>query len=149
MENQQIKNEELIDELNGVITKNYDSSKGYATACENVESPELKKVFRYCSNQRKEFANTLQQHVKQLGGEPNKETSTLGALHRGWIDVKSSLSSDKGAAVLEACETGEKTAVNEYDNLMEKNLPSNVSAIIRNQRNEVNDTLQQIKIANK
>lgn len=149
MENQEMKKEQLINELNGVITKNYDSSKGYATACENVDSPELKQVFRACSNQRMEFANSLQNEVRKLGGEPSHESSTLGAIHRGWIDVKSALSSDKGASVLEACETGEKTAVKEYDDLMEKNLPSNVSAIIRNQRNEVNDTLQQIKIANK
>ena len=43
----------------------------------------------------------------------------MGALHRTWIDIKQSLSSKEDTAILEAVATGEKAALEKYDNALE------------------------------
>ncbi len=146
MSNEMINNEKLIDELNDIIVKNYDAARGFKTAANNVKLQELKEVFLECSTQRKKFAGELQQEIRTLGGEPKHETSAISAMHRAWMDVKSTVASDEEEAILGACVTGEKAAVKEYDELLGENIPSNVREVIQVQRNVVNDTLQSIKI---
>ncbi len=146
MNNEKISNENLIEELNDIIVKNYDASKGFKNAASNVKLQELKEVFLECSTQRNKFAGELQQEIRSLGGEPKHETSAISAMHRAWMDVKSAVSSDEEEAILGACVTGEKAAVKEYDDLLDQNIPANIREVIQTQRNVVNDTLQSIKI---
>lgn len=149
MDNEKIDNKKLIEGLNDIIVKNYDAAKGFKNAASNVNLHELKELFVKCSTQRSKFAGELQQEVRSLGGEPKHETSTLSAMHRAWMDVKSAVSSDEEEAILGACTTGEKAAVKEYDDLLDENIPTNIREVIQVQRNVVNDTLQSIKILEK
>lgn len=146
MKNENISNENLIEDLNDIIVKNYDASKGFKNASSNVKQQELKEMFLQCSTQRSKFAGELQQEVRSLGGEPKHETSTLSAMHRAWMDVKSAVSTDETEAILGACTTGEKAAVKEYDDLLDQQIPENIRKVVQMQRNVVNDTLQSIKI---
>lgn len=146
MNNEIIKNDKLVEKLNDIIVRNYDAARGFETAASNVKMNELKETFLKCSTQRSKFAGELQQEVRSLGGEPKHETSSISAMHRAWMDVKSAVSNDEEEAVLEACTTGEKAAVKEYDDLLDQNIPANIRDVIQVQRNVVNDTLQSIKI---
>ena len=146
MTTENISNENLIEDLNDIIVKNYDAAKGFKNASTNIELQELKEVFLKCSIQRNKFAGELQQEIRNLGGEPKHESSAISAMHRAWMDVKSAVSSDEEEAILGACVTGEEAAVKEYDELIDQNIPSNIKEIIQVQRNIVNDTLQSIKI---
>jgi uncharacterized protein (TIGR02284 family) len=103
--------EDTIAELNGLIQVCKDGELGYGTAAKDVRNTELETVFTEYAKQRGQFARKLQAEVERLGGKPEGSGSTGGTLLRGWIDVKSALSSGSGAAIIATCETGEEVAV--------------------------------------
>ncbi|MDQ6622274.1 MAG: PA2169 family four-helix-bundle protein, partial [Verrucomicrobiota bacterium] len=72
--------------------------------------------------QRSKFAGELQSEVVKMGEpDPEKTSSTAGALHRAWINLKGALTSQDDHAILAECERGEDSAVSEYKKAMEGN----------------------------
>jgi uncharacterized protein (TIGR02284 family) len=113
-----------------------DGQEGFAKAAEAVKNANMKAVFSKYSLQRAKFAGELEAELLQLGEEdPQKEGSSVaGALHRGWIDLKSALSSGKPHAILEEAERGEDVAKKAYKEALEQDdLPANVREIIARQ----------------
>lgn len=140
-------NEKLIDSLNHLVAICNDGKFGYETAAEDAESSELKSMFTGYSTQRAEYASQLKEYVRSSGGDPDKDGGPLGALHRAWIDVKSALSSKDNKAVLGACITGEKAAIEAYDDVLNDsdiNLPVNIREMLITQRNGIQEALNRV-----
>lgn len=113
-------NQEIINDLKGLVNIVNDGKEGYASASEVTDSGELKAVFLKYAAQRADYADELKEHIAQHGGDSdNQEGGILGALHRTWIDIKQALSSREDAAILSAIETGEKAAIEKYDKVLE------------------------------
>ncbi|MCX2453772.1 PA2169 family four-helix-bundle protein [Pedobacter sp. PLR] len=113
-------NQEIINDLKGLVDIVNDGKEGYASASEVTDSGELKALFLKYSVQRGDFAIELLEHIAQHGGDSeNDQGGILGALHRTWIDIKQALSSKDDAAILGAIETGEKAAIAKYDKVLE------------------------------
>lgn len=137
---------EIIEELNDIIEKSYDAVKGYRKAIDKVKDSNLISFFNRQINERERFISELQQEVRSLGGEPDAHGSTSGSLHRAWIDVKSMFSMDKEESVLEACITGEKNAIGEYNDLLEeRGLPESTRSMLVRQRNAVETALREVQ----
>lgn len=120
----------VISTLNSLIETLKDGQEGFRQASEGVKDSQLKSLFSEYALQRSKFAGELQQHVIQLGEpDPEKTSSTAGAMHRAWINIKSAVTSRDDHAVLAECERGEDSAVSEYKKAMEDD--SNLSAPIR------------------
>jgi len=98
-----------------------------------VKNSELKTLFGAYSTQRAQFAGELQNEVLRLGGDPEKSSSTAGALHRGWINLKSALSGEDEGAVISECERGEDSAVRNYEDALEDDLPGDIRAVVERQ----------------
>ena len=64
---------EIIEELNDVLEKTYDSVRGYQKAAEKAEDNRLMGYFNEQVLTRKKFVNELTQEVRSLGGEPKEE----------------------------------------------------------------------------
>ena len=56
-----------------------------------------------------------------------------GAIHRGWIDIKSAVTGQDDEAILNECERGEDSAKDTYREAMEMNLPANIADVISQQ----------------
>ena len=139
-------NSEIIEGLNDLLTKNYDSEAGYKNALENTESLNLKAFFRTRADQRYEFGHEIKELIKSLGGTPQKGTSLAGDVHRVWIDFKTALSFEKEESILEECERGEEYCLEEYDEfLSEHTLPSDVRNVIVDQRNKVANSIKRVE----
>ncbi len=123
------------DILNNVIQTIKDGQAGFWTAADDVKSFELKEVFRGYSEQRSTFAAELQALTRTYGEFHPAESGTVaGALHRGWINLKSALSTADEGAVLTECERGEDQAVQQYEKaLRDPELDSNAEALLRTQ----------------
>ena len=65
-------------------------------------------------------AAELKTAVRALGGDPEDSGSVAGALHRGWVDVKSMLTGKDEEAVLNEAERGEDHALKAYKDAIEK-----------------------------
>ncbi len=120
----------VISTLNSLIETLKDGQEGFRQASEGVKDSHLKTLFNEYSLQRAKFAGELQNNVVQLG-DPNPEStsSTAGAMHRAWINIKSAVAGSDDHAILAECERGEDSAVAEYKKAMADD--SNLSAPIR------------------
>jgi uncharacterized protein (TIGR02284 family) len=137
---------EIIEELNDVVKKNYDALNGYLKAAENVNNGSLKSFFNNQANQRRTFINELQSEVRTLGGEPATDGTFQGSVHRSWIDFKSALSANNEESVLEACITGEKNCIGEYNDILEESgLPTSTRNVLERQKSSVQSALNQVQ----
>lgn len=106
--------DDTIAQLNQLIHLNKDGESGFHTAAENIKNSELETLFNGYAKQHAKFAAELQEEVERLGGDFTDSGTLGGALHRGWLDLKSALSGHSAAAILKSCETGEDSAVAAY-----------------------------------
>ena len=84
-----------------------DSVNGYRQAAEDVESGEFRELFTQFADQRSRASAELQAEVRRLGGEPDKDGSTMGSVHQTWLDLKAAITGRDDKAVLNEVERGE------------------------------------------
>ena len=145
---------EIISTINSLIETLKDGQEGYRQAAEAVTAPELKSLFNEFSMQRSRFAGELQSEAISMGeSKPEDSSSTAGALHRTWINLKSGVTSHDDHAILAECERGEDSAVKEYREAMEnEDLSAPVREILSRQFAEVksaHDRIKQLRDARK
>jgi uncharacterized protein (TIGR02284 family) len=123
--------------LNELIETCKDGQEGFRTASEGISRSDLKNLFQNYAEQRAQFARELEDHVRFLGGEPETNGSVAGALHRGWINIKSAATGKDDEAIIAECERGEDSAVKNYTDALEINLAPSAQMIVNRQNAEV------------
>lgn len=126
-------NKEVISTLNDLIETCKDGEYGFRSCAEHADSSDLVTVLTRRAEDCVQAARELQEYVVQLGGEPDKGGSAAGALRRGWIGLRSALSTYDDLAVLKECERGEDMAVARYRAAREKPLPEPVRSVVERQ----------------
>ncbi|MDT8305188.1 MAG: PA2169 family four-helix-bundle protein [Anaerolineae bacterium] len=104
----------LIVSLNELIAMCHNGERGYALACDRVDSEVLRGLFEAYARQRGEFAELLRQEVLQLGGTPETGGDLAGTLHRLWIRWRRALAASDATIVAE-CLTGDAAALEVYE----------------------------------
>ncbi len=138
-------NDEVISALNNLIETCRDGQEGYKQAAEGVERSDLKSLFYDYSQQRAHFVGELQDLVRTLGGDPENTGSMAGAIHRGWINIKSAVTGKDDGAVLNECERGEDSAKNQYKDSLELALPAHIQHTIQAQYSKVLEAHDRVK----
>ena len=139
-------NKELTDGLNHLVMICNDGKYGYEVAAEDADSAALRDMFSGYSAERARFSQQLKAEIRKFGGNSDHGGGPLGAIHRAWIDVKTALSSKDNKAVLGACITGEKAAVNAYNEVLKKNeLPVETRALLNEQRRNIEEALNKVE----
>ncbi|MFN2621337.1 MAG: PA2169 family four-helix-bundle protein [Chthoniobacterales bacterium] len=138
---------EIISTINGLIETLKDGQQGFREASEAVKDTQLKSLFNEYSLQRAEFAGELQNQAINLGEhDPEDSSSTAGAMHRAWINLKSAITSQDDHAILAECERGEDSAVAEYKKAMEeRELSAPIRETISRQYADVKSAHDRIK----
>jgi uncharacterized protein (TIGR02284 family) len=129
--------EKIVSLLDKLIGTCKDGQNGYRAAAEKAPSKELKRFFRYYASQRARFAAELQEEVHRHGAMPPKGGTVGGALHRGWLNVKSALLGAAEAALLAECERGEEAAIKNYEAAFHEVLPTALQELIARQYREI------------
>jgi uncharacterized protein (TIGR02284 family) len=137
--------DDQISVLNELIQTCKDGAEGFQHAAEGVQDPDLRTLFTRYSEQRRQFTAELQTEVRRLGGDPDKTGSVSGALHRGWIDIKSAVTGKDDAAIISEAERGEDVAVKTYEDALKKSLPVDLESIIRRQYSEVKSVHDRVR----
>lgn len=138
-------NDGVISTLNNLIETCKDGQEGFQQAAEGVQDSSLKTLFYEYSQQRAQFVGELQGLVREIGGEAETSSSIAGALHRGWINIKSAVTGQDDAAILNECERGEDVAKNAYKDALAVDLPTNVSSVIQRQATQVQQAHDRIR----
>lgn len=138
-------NDSVITTLNNLIETCKDGQEGFQQAAEGVKDSSLKTLFYEYSQQRSQFVGELQGLVRELGGDPETSSSVAGALHRGWINIKSAVTGQDDAAILNECERGEDIAKNAYKDALAADLPANVTSVVQTQATGVQQAHDRIR----
>jgi len=138
-------NDDVIDVLNDLIETCNDGAKGFAACAEQAKAPELKSVFSARAAECARAAEELQAQVLACGGKPDKGGSASGAIHRGWVKVRSAITPADDHAVLEECERGEDVAVASYRKALEKELPPQIRSLVARQAEGVQRNHDQVR----
>jgi uncharacterized protein (TIGR02284 family) len=126
-------NDDTIDTLNDLIETCKDGEYGFRTSAESARGADLQQLFQRRADECHQAAADLQSMVVQLGGTPEDSGSTSGALHRGWVAVKSTLTSYSDKAILEETERGEDTAMESYRKALASDLTPAARALVERQ----------------
>jgi uncharacterized protein (TIGR02284 family) len=106
----------------------------------------LKTLFSDYSQQRSRFATALQGEARSLGEtKPETSSSATGALHRGWINLKSAITGGDEHAILAECERGEDSAVEEYKKALDDGLSPATQELVSRQFAEIKAAHDRIK----
>lgn len=119
--------------LNELVETSKDGEKGFTKAAEEIADPQIKAVLLEGATRCRAGARELQEKVRALGGEPETSGTALGAMHRGWINVKTAATSRDTKAILEECERGEDYAKARYAEALRKQLPDDVRMVVQRQ----------------
>ena len=122
-----------ISVLNNLIETTKDGEKGFKTAAEGLTAPDIKHRFLQYSRERAQMTSELQAEVRRLGGDPERSGSMAGALHRGWLDIKSVVTGKDDHAILAEAERGEDVAKNAYESALNQSLPALAQALVEQQ----------------
>lgn len=138
-------NDNVISTLNGLVETCKDGQAGFTTAAQGVERSDLKSLFFEFSQQRAHFAGELQTLIQTIGGDPENSGSFTGALHRGWMDIKSAVTGRDEAAILNECERGEDSAKHAYQAAAQEPLPDYIRDLVKDQLRAVMQAHDRIK----
>ena len=137
--------DDAIDTLNHLISIAKDGAAGMTSAADHAKRPELKSSLQRLSQERDNVASELQSLVRSLGGDPEKSGTTLGAAHRGWMNLKEAVSIADDSSLLEECERGEDEAVKEFREALGKPLPAQVQQQVQSCFQQVKQSHDQIR----
>ena len=139
--------EQISEKLNELLVKNYDAEKGYLNAMDNVEDKNLKIFFKRRASERSQFAKELRTEILRYGEVPEDSGSFKGTMHRNWMTLKSTFSSNNEEKILEEAIRGEEASLEEYDKLMEENnLPPTIDELIFRHRNAIQAAINTEKV---
>jgi uncharacterized protein (TIGR02284 family) len=124
---------DVISTLNDLIETSRDGEKGFALAAKDAKDASLVSIFREGEQSCREAVRELQEQVRALGGNPDNSGSVAGAMHRGWLSLKTAATSRDDKAILEECERGEDYAKAAYGAALKTNLPDGVRQIVERQ----------------
>lgn len=131
--------------LNDLIQTLKDGEEGFRTSAENLKDVSVRSQFQAFASQRAQFASELQSEVARIGGKPETSGSTSGALHRGWIEMKSAITGKDDHAILAEAEKGEDAAVKNYREALSKDLPTDIRSTIERQYRDIQATHQTVR----
>jgi uncharacterized protein (TIGR02284 family) len=137
--------EKLISVLNDLIETCKDSQEGFRKAAEIVKSAELKHFFEEESRNRAGMAITLQAQVVRFGGEPEKDGTVSGALHRTWMDFKDTVNLGDHS-ILESVESEEDKVIEAFDKALKEPLPPEVLNLIRQYHVNISNSHDRVKM---
>ncbi|MBI5716949.1 MAG: PA2169 family four-helix-bundle protein [Burkholderiales bacterium] len=125
--------DDLTDTLNDLIETCKDGEYGFRSSAEHVRSRATRAELLQHAEECRRAAAELQDCVAQYGGRPEHSGTAAGAIHRGWVAVKSKLARYDDETILADTERGEDIALARYLNALEADLPGDVRALVERQ----------------
>jgi uncharacterized protein (TIGR02284 family) len=138
--------EDVIDVLQDLAECSLDGEYGFRACAEQAKRDDLKATFLQHADECHRAAQELNEQIRARGGKAKEHGSASGAMHRGWVAVKSKLTTYDDKAVLEEAERGEDNAMARYRKALKASLPADVKLVVERQMQGVQRNHDQIKM---
>jgi uncharacterized protein (TIGR02284 family) len=145
-----VDNAKVISTLNNLIETCKDAEQGFRTAAEGLRDTDARTLFQQYSWDRAQMAAELQAEVRKLGGDPDTSGTISGAMHRGWMNIKSVIAGNEDASIIAEAERGEDLAKKAYEQAAQEPLPPAVLALVQQQAarvRAVHDAVKGLRLA--
>lgn len=132
------------EELDDAVRALQDGVRGYMTAADEVSNSIFAANLRTLAKSRE----TVLDQLIGVAADETREISEAdggtitGALHRGWMRVKSVVAGDE--AIIEAAKTGESEALNRIEKALESGLDPSIEEAIRRAMLDIESALKQL-----
>lgn len=137
-------NDDVRSLLEHLIETCEDGARGFETAADAVDDANVASVFRKLGAERAECGRELRSLAANYGGPVEEAGMVKAALHRGWIKLKDALTVGSHA-VIAAAEEGEDYALEQFNEAMQEDLPTDVADVVRRQRDVVKAAHDQVR----
>jgi uncharacterized protein (TIGR02284 family) len=138
--------DDVIDVLQDLAECSLDGEYGFRECAERVKREDLRSMFLQRADDCRRGAQELNEQIRALGGNTTDHGSAAGAVHRGWVSVKSAMSTYDDKAVLEEAERGEDNAMARYRKALKSPLPAGVKLVVVRQMQGVQRNHDQVKM---
>jgi uncharacterized protein (TIGR02284 family) len=133
--------------LNRLTRIAIDANRLYDQAADEADDADLQAALRTMSEQRKAFAQKLQNRVAMLGGTPAETGQATGAVHRSFLTLRSLVQNDSVAATEEVYR-GETFIIEQLDRTLQGYLTDESRQLVQGEFNRVmatRDHVEQVK----
>src|SRR4051812_16244370 len=138
--------DDVIDVLRDLAECSLDGEYGFRACAEHAKREDLKSMFLQRADDCRNAWMELNEQVIACGGKVEEHGSAAGAMHRGWVAVKSTLATYDDKAILEEAERGEDNAKARYMKALKSPLPANVKLIVERQMQGLQRNHDQVKM---
>ena len=138
--------DDVVDALQDLAECCKDGEYGFRECAEQAKRSDLKSLFLQRADDCRGAAQELNEQIRMLGGNDTDHGSAAGAVHRGWVAVKSTLTTYDDKAVLEEAERGEDNAKARYMKALKQPLPAGIKLIVERQMQGLQRNHDQIKM---
>jgi len=135
----------LIVILNGLIHVCHGAQAGYMHAAEGITSSAYKTMFAEYAHQRSRFASQIANLVTKYGGDPDDDGYSMTMFPKGWKNIQQVIMGGDYGAIFTECEKSEDVTKNTYENVLEKELPDDVSNIVSQQYTQIVEAHDRIR----
>ena len=137
--------------LNTLIGTLLDSVEGYQKAATDTKNSRFAEMFNARAQERQQVIPKLQAVVARLGGNPEDESTTAGAIHRGWINLKEAVLGADDEAIVNEVERGEDYLKGKFETVLgHADLPAEARSAVEEAWTSVkqgHDQMSQLKHA--
>lgn len=141
-------NSKTVSTLNDLLNITNDRIQGFSKVEEKVWDSygNLKVDYDQMVREAKIMRADLIDLINERGGKVDDTTTTAGALHRTWIDVKNSFTGDNAESTLENVVFGEKAAINAYQEALQSgNLCPQSTVVVADQHENIKASYQKFE----
>lgn len=131
-------------QLDDAVRILHDGVRGYSTAADEISNTILATRMRELAKSREEVLGHLMSvAADESNVTPQEDGGTItGALHRGWMKVKSAVAGDE--AIIEAAKTGESEAIDRLREVLEEDIDPAIEASIRKAMLDIESATEQL-----
>ncbi len=137
--------EDIRDALEDLLEVCKDGEYGFQSCAEQAKRQDLKSFLSRRVEDCRKGAEEIRRHLAAYGGDTDQGGSAMGALHRGWVSVKATLSTYDDKAVMEEAERGEDNALARYRKALQKPLPQDIRQMVQRQCDGVQRNHDEVK----
>jgi len=123
--------EQQMDTLNSLLRGELAATETYLQAVAKFEGQPEEAELRQLMADHRTTANTLRQHIHELGGKPDQDSGAWGVFARA---VEGTAKAFGKTAALKALKEGEESGLKSYEKLSaDKDLPPECVTVLRNE----------------